>query len=288
MSFIFHRLPFTFAEYIKHMLSHNTLFNTPLAIDKAYLLGLMPELMLSFHKNAHSKSVKEMEQTYLLGVNAQGRNTHNQEHFPVVLDIIGPIVKYSSWYSLGTKFYGEVLKELDYNPHISGVVLNIDSGGGMVSGTAELTEIIKGMSKPTIAYTSGYMCSAALDIASGCKYHMASPHADLIGSIGTMLSYQDFSAMFEKWGAKIYEIYAPQSTEKNQEWRELMKGNEQLYTERLQHLAGNFIERMKANFGERLKDDGHVFKGKTYTPQEALEVGLINELGTLENALSKF
>ena len=45
---------------------------------------------------------------------------------------------------------------------------------------------------------------------------------------------------------------------------------------------------MKANFGEKLKDDGHVFKGKTYTPQQAKEIGLIDELGTLEDALSKF
>ena len=158
----------------------------------------------------------------------------------------------------------------------------------MVSGTAELTSIIKNLKTPTVSYTSGYQCSAALDIASGCDYHMANPHADLIGSIGTMLSYQDFSAMFEKWGAKIYELYAPQSTEKNQEFRELMKGNEALYTERLQYLAADFIDRMKANFGEKLKDDGHVFKGKTYTPQQAKEIGLIDELGTLEDALSKF
>ena len=94
--------------------------------------------------------------------------------------------------------------------------------------------------------------------------------------------------MFEQWGAKIYELYAPQSTEKNQEFRELMKGNEALYTERLQYLAADFIDRMKANFGEKLKDDGHVFKGKTYTPQQAKEIGLIDELGTLEDALSKF
>ena len=94
--------------------------------------------------------------------------------------------------------------------------------------------------------------------------------------------------MFEKWGAKIYNLYAPQSTEKNKEFRELMKGNEELYNERLKVLADDFITRMKENYGSDLKDDGKVFKGKTYTPQEALAIGLIDELGTIDDALAKF
>lgn len=208
--------------------------------------------------------------------------------FPVVLDISGPIMKYSSWYYLGTQDVISILRRLDRNSSVSGIVLNIDSGGGMVSGTAELTATIKNLQKPTIAFTNGYMCSAALDIASGANMRMASPHADLIGSIGTMLSYQDYSKMFEKWGATIYEIYAPQSTEKNKDFRELSKGNEKLYEERLKELADDFISRMQENMSETIKDDGLIFKGKTYNPQKALEVGLINEIGTLEDALSKF
>ena len=271
------------------MFNGNTLLNTPLAIDKGYLMSLVPSLAAEFMlmKSSPIQSVKEREIQYLSKINKQGEGKENMK-FPVIVDIVGAITKYSTYFSYGTQFLGELLKELDRSPSVSGIILNIDSGGGMVSGTAELTHIIKNLETPTISYTSGYQCSAALDIASGCDYHMASPFADKIGSIGTMLSYQDFSAMFEKWGAKIYEIYAPQSTDKNKEYRELMKGNEKLYTEQLKVLADDFISRMKENFGEKLKDDGHVFKGKTYTPKEALEIGLIDELGSLEDALSKF
>lgn len=271
------------------MFGINTLFNTPLAIDKNYLLLVISSLLVEYPilKSQGVPEVEQKEQRFRAGIEPQGHNKAGN-HFPVVVNIVGPIVKYSSWYSYGTKFYGSVLKELDAHPKVSGIVLNIDSGGGMVSGTAELTNIIKNLEKPTISYTSGYQCSAAQDIASGCDYHMASPYADLIGSIGTMLSFQDFSAMFEKWGAKIYEVYAPQSTEKNQEIRELLQGNQQLYEERLKEITEDFIARIKANYGEKLKDDGHIFKGKTYTPQQALEVGLIDRLGSLEDALNQF
>lgn len=274
------------------MFGINTLFNAPLAIDKGYLLSLIPTLLMEFSLNKNNKIkdhsfLSEAKDVFKNKIKTQVI-AGDGNAVPVVLDICGPIIKYSTWFSFGTQFYCDILKSLDANPSISGIVLNIDSGGGMVSGTAELTEVIKNMKTPTISYTNGYQCSAALDIASGCDYHMASPQADLIGSIGTMLSYQDFSALFEKYGAKIYELYAPQSTEKNLEFRELMAGNETLYTERLRVLAQDFIDRMKENFGETLKDDGHIFKGKTYTPQEALAVGLIDELGTMEDVLQKF
>lgn len=117
---------------------------------------------------------------------------------------------------------------------------------------------------------------------------MAGPFASAIGSIGTLMSFQDFSAMFEKWGAKIYEIYADQSSEKNIDFRELMKGNEKPYKQHLNNITDNFISTIKANYGEELKDDGHVFKGKTYTSEEALKIGLVQEIGTINDALAKF
>ena len=268
------------------MIGLNTFINVPLAIEMEYLQAIIPTMIIEY-KNSAIISARKIEIQFANSIKNQ-YELKNGVKTPVVVDILGAITKYSSWSGVGTTYIGHILRSLDTNDRVSGIVLNIDSGGGMVSGTAELTNIIKNLQKPTISYTSGYQCSAALDIASGCDYHIASPYADLIGSIGTMLSYQDFSAMFEKWGAKIYNLYAPQSTEKNKEFRELMKGNEELYNERLKVLADDFITRMKENYGSDLKDDGKVFKGKTYTPQEALAIGLIDELGTIDDALAKF
>lgn len=271
------------------MHGQNNFINTPLAIDKAFLLSIIPTIILGYQQKDFLSAEKIVENAYK---NLENQASIAQESgadvFPVVLDIKGPIMKYSSYYYLGTQDMISILKQLDKNPQVSGILLNIDSGGGMVSGTAELTASIKSLNKPTIAFTNGYMCSAAMDIASGANVRMASPFADFIGSIGTMMSYQDFSTMFEKWGATIYELYAPQSTEKNKEFRELQAGNQEAYEERLRVLTEDFISRMKANIGESIKDDQLIFKGKTYGPNEALAVGLIDEIGTLEEALSKF
>ncbi|WP_418124268.1 S49 family peptidase [Chryseobacterium sp. PTM-20240506] len=271
------------------MHGQNIFLNQPLAIDKNYLLSTITNIISGYQQKNFSSAESIVQQAQSkIEMQASSAMSSGADVFPVVLDINGPIIKYSSWYYLGTQDIIAILRRLDRNQSVSGIVLNIDSGGGMVSGTAELTHTIKNLSKPTIAYTGGYMCSAAMDIASGANFRMANPFADLIGSIGTMLSYQDFSKMFEKWGATMYEIYAPQSTEKNKEFRDLQAGDSKAYEERLKEMTADFISRMQENMKETLKDDGLVMKGKTYTPKQALSVGLINEIGTLEDALVKF
>lgn len=271
------------------MHGQNFLINQPLAIDKNYLLSLLPSIFLGYKNNSFLSSDK-IEQNFATSIQNQieANSQNGASKFPVIFNIIGPIVKYTDWNYLGTQSMMRILSSIDRNPNVSGVVLNIDSGGGMVSGTAEFADFISRMQKPTISYTNDYQCSAAEWIASACQYKMAGPFASAIGSIGTLMSFQDFSAMFEKWGAKIYEIYADQSSEKNIDFRELMKGNEKPYKQHLNNITDNFISTIKANYGEELKDDGHVYKGKTYTSEEALKIGLVQEIGTINDALAKF
>lgn len=250
-------------------------------------MAIIPSILINYKSGF--MSAEKIDEKAVAGIQNQlsAAKQAGATKYPVILNISGAIVKYSNYNYWGTQSIIRAVRQLDSMDEVSGVLFNIDSGGGMVSGTAELTAAIKDMAKPTIAFTNGYMCSAALQIASGANMRISSPYADLIGSIGTMMSYQDFEAMFENWGAKIYEVYAPQSTEKNFEWRQLMSGDPKAYEKWLEELAGDFISLMKTNISG-IKDDGHVFKGKTYTPAGALEVGLIDEICSLDEALSKF
>lgn len=271
------------------MHGQNFLLNQPLAIDKSYLMSLVPNFILGYKQNSFL-SAEKIDEKFLSKINSQYTAATNSgaNKYPVVIEIIGPIVKYSDWYYTGTQTILNVLKSIEANENVSGVIFKIDSGGGMAWGTPELANYIFNMEKMTIGYTNGLACSAALWIMAACKLRIASPYANWIGSIGTFISYQDFSALFEKYGAKIYEIYAPESTEKNMDFRELMKGNEKPYEASLKVTNDLFISNIKTFYGESLQDDTHVFKGKVYTPSEAKKIGLIDEIGTFEDAISKF
>jgi protease-4 len=201
-----------------------------------------------------------------------------------VLPIKGSITKYDQECGpMGTQSLMKQLSVWEKDETIAGVVLDIDSGGGQAYGTAEFQDFLLNYSKPTVAYTSGLMCSAAYYIASGCDHIIANKNADYIGSIGVMMSFLDLIPKLEKEGAKFYELYASKSTEKNHRFRKLLKGNSEKMVEDLDYFNEKFIGAISSTRQGINKD---VFAGGDYPPTIALEKGLIDEIGTMQNAFN--
>lgn len=213
-------------------------------------------------------------------------NKTNQSDYVAVINLKDPIYKYSQECGpQGTKSKMRTMDSYSKDPNCVGVVLDIDSGGGQVSGTPEFYDYIKSYSKPVVSYTDGLMCSAAYYIGSAASYVIANSRADAIGSIGVMIHFIDVAGMYEKKGAKIITEYATKSTEKNKAFEELLKGNPELYIKtELDPIAEDFINDIKA---VRPSVDASVFKGGTWNASDSLEKKLIDSIGTLQDAVDK-
>lgn len=210
----------------------------------------------------------------------------NQDEYVAVINLKDPIYKYNQECGpRGTKTKMAMMGAYAKDPNCVGVVLDIDSGGGQVSGTPEFYDYIKSYSKPVVAYTDGLMCSAAYYIGSAASYIIANSRADAIGSIGVMVHFIDVSGMYAKKGASVITEYATQSTEKNKAFEELLKGNPELYIKtELDPIAETFINDIKA---VRSGVDASVFKGGTWGAQDSLDKKLIDSIGTLQDAVDK-
>ena len=254
------------------------------SINHNYLAEKLPELLLAYRKGSFESSHWYEEDYHY---DFQERNASLQQgrdSFPVVVDLKQPIVKYTSYGYIGTQYIISLLEALESHQAVTAIVLDIDSGGGMVSGTEELASVIRSLQKPTVAYTGGYMCSAAYWIASACDKVVAAPFADAIGSIGTMMSFQDFAPLLEKYGVKVHELYAPESTEKNKWYRDLKDGNDKTVLQMLSDTNARFISSVKA-YRPDAKEE--VFKGNTYNAEKSKAMGLIDEIMTLNEVISK-
>ena len=210
----------------------------------------------------------------------------NDSEYVAIINLKDPIYKYNQECGpSGTKSKMQGMKSYAQDPNCIGVVLDIDSGGGQVSGTPEFYDFIASFKKPVVAYTDGLMCSAAYYIGSAASHIIANKRADAIGSIGVMVSFIDFSGIYEKQGARLITEYATQSTEKNKAFEELLKGNPELYIKtELDPIAEEFINDIKA---VRPGIDPSVFKGGTWNAQESLDKKLIDAIGTLQDAVNK-
>ena len=185
----------------------------------------------------------------------------------------------------GTQSLLNDIKAADQNPNIKSIVMVIDSPGGQVAGTDLLAEAIRNSTTPVVAFVDGLAASAAYWIISGATKIIASSDLDRIGSIGTMLMVEDLKPALEHLGVKFHEVYASLSTDKNKDFNLVLDGNYDQYRKNvLDVINTKFLSTVKSN---RANLDVSTLTGKIYFAPQAIELGLIDQIGTLEQAIEE-
>jgi ClpP class serine protease len=193
---------------------------------------------------------------------------HDQECGPAGMDTIG------GW-----------IKDLNANPSVGAIVLQLSTPGGTVEGTHILGEVIKSSEKPIIAYVDEMACSGGYWIASQCKEIWASSPRARVGSIGVMISYMDMQPYWEAQNVKFIEEYSNLSPDKNKLIRQLDKGNAAPYKEKvLDPLALDFQNVVKST---RNLSDKTILDGRDIFADEGIAVGLVDRIGTIEEVIAR-
>lgn len=177
------------------------------------------------------------------------------------------------------------------NANIIGAVMVVESGGGAVYAVKPLADAISSFKsdKPFLAIADDMMASAAYYIASYCTEIWAINPKSIIGSIGTMCSFTDFKPALEKMGVVSHEIYATESTAKNKDFKDAEKGNyDALRTKQLDPLNEDFINAIKTNReGVISTSENLIYKGETYFATVAQALGMIDNIGSLNEAIAR-
>ncbi len=203
-----------------------------------------------------------------------------------IVDMIGAIIKYGDWCTYGADEIVSVLKANDANPNIVAQILNIDGPGGAVSAISPFVEFGQTKKKPVVGLLD-MCCSAHLYAAVSCCDHLMAGNniSATIGSIGVVLSFVDNRAYLEKLGYKFHEIYPEESKNKNEAFKLAMEGKyDMIKEEMLSPMARKFQNDVRAA-RPNLKEEPGVLTGKTFGADKALEVGLIDSIGSLSQAI---
>lgn len=203
--------------------------------------------------------------------------------------VFGTITADSDW-RVSTKQLQRNLIAADANNNISGHFVHISSGGGEAWYLDQLAETMRSINKPIHAYIERVCGSAAYYIASQSDFISASTPFDLIGCIGTMVSFMDMKPMFEKWGMKFIEEYATNSDLKNKKYNDLLKGSPgQFIREELDPLRDKFVADVKLcrETIAKLPEDHPVLHGETFYASKSIENGLIDAVEPFGAALQR-
>ena len=189
----------------------------------------------------------------------------------VELEIHGPIMDIKEWM--------QEIDDLLESPQIKGVLINIDSPGGGLSQSIELSDAIARLveQKKVIAYVSGTMASGSLYAALSAPKIIANRGA-VIGSIGVLTSSIDASELLDKIGLKDQSINSgkyKQAGTPMRPWNDYEKEFLQKLSDDSYSLFTRDVARARKLDTTKLSDWADA---KVFLAHEALKLGLIDEV----------
>jgi len=180
------------------------------------------------------------------------------------------------------------IKQAVSDPQVKGILLHIDSPGGMVDGSKELADVIYSArsKKPIYAFAEGEMASAAYWLGSAA-HKIFSEKTALIGSIGIVATHYDLSGYDEKLGVKRTYIY-------NGKFKRIANDAEPLSQEGRDYLQGIvddyykiFVEDVARNRSQLSQAGIRGMESKIFIADKAFSQGLIDGIGDYSYAYDR-
>jgi len=162
---------------------------------------------------------------------------------------------------------------------VDSIVLDIDSPGGTIDGTAALADDVAAANslKPVTAIAPDLMASAAMWVGSQAGKIVAGPSA-AIGSIGVYGVVADTSRVYENKGIKTYVV-------SSHELKGAFVDGSHITPAQLDELQRNidsytavFVEAVAKGRNVSAKDVSALATGQVWIGSEALERGLVDEI----------
>jgi protease-4 len=190
---------------------------------------------------------------------------------------------------IDNKKFLKMLEKVKNNDRIKAVVLRVNSGGGSAL-TSEIIwreiENIKAKGKPVVASFGDYAASGGYYIAAGADAIVAAPNT-LTGSIGVFSMLPNFKKLANEklgitfdtvkthnLGVSLSSVYPLSETEKK------------YMTESTDKIYKTFLQRVAT--GRKMSIDSvHKYaQGRVWTGMRAKEIGLVDEIGFLQDAIN--
>ena len=215
-------------------------------------------------KNEKNVTEEKIDEAKLVAENGQSIS-QNSKHLIHCLTVIGQI---EGHYVLAeqnkTTKYEHIIPALvatEQDRSVEGLLIILNTVGGDVEAGLAIAELIAGMKTPTVSLVVGGGHSIGVPLAVSAKHSFIVPSASMtihpVRMNGTVLGVPQTLSYFDKMQDRIINFVTSNSNVSEEDFRSLMLNTQEL-----------------------VLDVGSVLEGK-----KAVEIGLIDELGGLSNAM---
>ncbi len=190
--------------------------------------------------------------------------------------------------SIGSATLSKALRQARLAPDVKAVVLRVSSPGGSALASDIIwreTELLKEAGKTLVVSMGDYAASGGYYIAASADRIFANP-TTITGSIGVfgMLPYAE-ELMKDKMGLAFDDVKTHDhagiglDAQLDPVQREAMNAS-------ITNIYEDFVSIVADGRGMTFEDVDAIARGRVWTGEDALEIGLVDELGDLESAIA--
>jgi len=205
-----------------------------------------------------------------------------------VIPLVGAIANRVQSMGSGATEFADAIQDAALDPRVDGIVIDIDSPGGTVTGVPEAAEAVfqARQMKPIAAFNGGMMASAAYWIGAATQRVFGKPSSES-GSIGVFALHEDWSKALEAEGVVVTEIAAGKYKTEGAPWKPLDAEGEEFFqsrvaeaykwfTDDVARFRGDTAANVRSGYGE----------GRVLGAKQAKAAGLIDAVGSLEDTIA--
>ena len=179
------------------------------------------------------------------------------------------------------------LEKLKNRKDISAIVVRIDSPGGLVAPTQEIYEKVKSLRgvKPIISSMGSVAASGGYYIALGADTLLANP-GTIVGSIGVIMNYPIATELLGKVGIKFETVKSGGLKDVGSYSREVTEADRRHLNDMVTNIHNQFIDAVNDNRSIEKSELIKLADGRVFTGLQSKDLGLVDLLGTFEDAVS--
>ncbi|MBI5788626.1 MAG: signal peptide peptidase SppA [Candidatus Schekmanbacteria bacterium] len=185
----------------------------------------------------------------------------------------------------------DVLKQLDEyhkNDTVKAILLRIDSPGGGVAASQEIYQAVKKITEEgkqkvvvsmgSVAASGGYYIACAADSI------IANP-GTITGSIGVIMEFANIEELIKKVGVKTTVVKTGPHKDLGSPTREMTPEDLAVMQEMIDDVYDQFLQAVSEGRDMEIEQIKPLADGRIYSGRKAKELGLIDDLGNINEAL---
>jgi len=182
------------------------------------------------------------------------------------------------------------LRKAENDPEVKAVLIKIDSPGGSVIASDliynEIVAFKKRKEAKVVVAMMGVAASGGYYIALPADFILAHP-TTVTGSVGVLFIRPDVTGLMEKIGVDVSVSKTGKNKDMGSPFRQATEEEKKITQDLIDQLAARFLDRIAKHRKLDPKKLKEISSARIYLANEALNLGLVDRIGYLDEAVSE-